>query len=87
MIKEAIILAGGLGTRLQKVVVDLPKPMADINGSPFLAYLLNFLIEQGVEKVILSVGYKHEVIKFYFKDRYRSEERRVGKECRSRWSP
>lgn len=72
MTKEAIILAGGLGTRLQKVVGDLPKPMADINGKPFLAYLLNFLIEQGIEKAILSVGYKHEVIKSYFKDRYKS---------------
>jgi len=72
MTKEAIILAGGLGTRLQKVVGDIPKPMADINGKPFLAYLLNFLIEQGIEKVILSVGYKHEVIKSYFKDRYKS---------------
>jgi len=70
MIKEAVILAGGLGTRLQKVVGDLPKPMADINGKPFLAYLLNFLIEQGIGKVILSVGYRHEVIKSYFKDRY-----------------
>lgn len=70
MIKEAIILAGGFGTRLQKVVGDLPKPMADINGKPFLAYLLNFLIEQGIEKVILSVGYKHKAIKYYFKDQY-----------------
>jgi len=70
MTREAIILAGGLGTRLQKVVGDLPKPMADINGKPFLVYLLNFLIEQGIEKVILSVGYKHEAIKSYFKDQY-----------------
>lgn len=66
MVKEAIVLAGGLGTRLRKVVKDVPKPMADINGKPFLEYLLTFLSKQGIEKVILSVGYKYEVIKNYF---------------------
>ncbi len=66
MVKEAIVLAGGLGTRLRKVVKDVPKPMADINGKPFLEYLLTFLAKQGIEKVILSVGYKYEVIKSYF---------------------
>jgi len=66
MIKEAIILAGGLGTRLRKVVKDIPKPMAEINGRPFLVYLLKYLSLQGIEKVILSVGYKHEVIINYF---------------------
>jgi len=70
VIKEAIILAGGFGTRLQKVVQDIPKPMADINGSPFLATLFNYLIKHGIEKVILSVGYKHEMIRSYFSNRY-----------------
>ena len=40
MVKEAIVLAGGLGTRLRKVVKDVPKPMADVNGKPFLEYLI-----------------------------------------------
>jgi len=66
MVKEAIILAGGLGTRLRKVVKDIPKPMADVNGKPFLEYLLAYLVKQGIKKIILSVGYKHEVIKTYF---------------------
>ena len=66
MTKEAIILAGGLGTRLRSVVKDVPKPMADINGKPFLEYLLSNLKKQGIEKVILSVGYKYEIIKNYF---------------------
>lgn len=70
MIKEAIILAGGLGTRLQKVVSEIPKCMADINGKPFLEYLLNYLIEQKFERVILSVGYKYEVIQNYFQNQY-----------------
>jgi D-glycero-alpha-D-manno-heptose 1-phosphate guanylyltransferase len=68
---EAIILAGGLGTRLQKVVNDQPKSMALINDKPFLEYLLNYLTGQEIHKVILSVGYKREMIQDYFKDRYR----------------
>ncbi len=67
---EAIILAGGFGTRLQSVVKDVPKPMADIRGKPFLEYLLMFLAKSGFSKVILSVGYKKEVIMDYFKDFY-----------------
>ena len=66
MVKEVIILAGGLGTRLRKVIKDIPKPMADIDGKPFLEYLLYFLSKQGMERVILSVGYKSEVIMKYF---------------------
>src|SRR3989344_9594340 len=67
---EAIILAGGLGTRLQSVVKDLPKPMADVNGRPFLAYLMDYWIKQGVKRFILSVGYKSEIIRDYFGDEY-----------------
>jgi D-glycero-alpha-D-manno-heptose 1-phosphate guanylyltransferase len=67
---EAIILAGGLGTRLQSVLKDVPKPMADIHGKPFLWYLLVFLQKGGVTKVILSVGYKQAFIKEYFKDSF-----------------
>ncbi len=70
MIKEAVVLAGGLGTRLREVVKDVPKPMADINGKPFLEYLLLFLNKQDIEKVVLSVGYRYEVIKEYFGDSF-----------------
>lgn len=66
MITEAIILAGGFGTRLQSVVNDLPKPMAPIKNKPFLLYLLIHLQKQGIQKVVLSVGYKHEKIMEYF---------------------
>jgi len=55
---EAIILAGGLGTRLRSVVPNLPKPLARIGGRPFLAYLLDFLASQGITSVLLSVGYR-----------------------------
>jgi D-glycero-alpha-D-manno-heptose 1-phosphate guanylyltransferase len=71
---EAIILAGGFGTRLQPVVSDIPKSMAVINGRPFLEYLLDYLILQGINKVVLSVGYKSEIIHDHFKDNYKSVE-------------
>jgi len=63
---EAIILAGGLGTRLRSVISDLPKPMAPIGDKPFLEYILKYLEKNGVKKIILSVGYKWEIIKEYF---------------------
>ncbi len=66
---QIIILAGGFGTRLQSVVSDVPKPMANINEKPFLEYLLKYLSLYDVTKVILSVGYKQESIKGYFKNR------------------
>jgi D-glycero-alpha-D-manno-heptose 1-phosphate guanylyltransferase len=69
---EAIVLAGGLGTRLRSVVADLPKAMAPVNGRPFLAYLLDPLIAAGFDAAILAVGYKSESIRGHFGDRYRS---------------
>lgn len=67
---EAIVLAGGLGTRLREVVSDVPKPMAPIGNRPFLAYLLENLAKNGVTRVILSVGYMSEKIFEYFGDSY-----------------
>ena len=63
---EAIILAGGMGTRLRETISDLPKPMAPVNGKPFLFYVLNWLKDYQVEKVILSTGYRSESIFEYF---------------------
>ena len=61
-ITEAIVLAGGLGTRLRSEIGEHPKALAPVNGQPFLHYLLNYLKSQGIKTVILSVGYKHEMI-------------------------
>ncbi|HOO99823.1 MAG TPA: nucleotidyltransferase family protein [Bacteroidales bacterium] len=63
---DAIILAGGMGTRLRQIVPDLPKPMAPVNGRPFLSYLLGWLGRYAVRKVIISAGYRSEVITGYF---------------------
>jgi D-glycero-alpha-D-manno-heptose 1-phosphate guanylyltransferase len=68
--KEAIILAGGFGTRLQTVVSELPKPMAPIRGKPFLTYLLRYLKHFGFEKVILSTGHLAEKISDYYGDSF-----------------
>jgi len=67
----AIILAGGLGTRLRSVLPDLPKPMAPINGKPFLEYQMDFWFAQGIDHFILSVGYKRELIIDHFGYEYR----------------
>jgi len=61
-IKQAIILAGGLGTRLRSAVPDLPKCMASVAGKPFLHYVIAHCQNQGIEKFIFSLGYMHEII-------------------------
>lgn len=68
MIKECIILAGGLGTRLRSVVSELPKCMAPVAGKPFLHYVISYLQKQGIEKFIFSVGYKSESIIKYIEE-------------------
>ena len=74
MINEAIILAGGLGTRLRSVVEDVPKSMAAINGKPFLEHLLDFLMSQGVSSFIFSVGYKSSHIEDHFGTHYKGSD-------------
>ncbi|MCG6533239.1 MAG: nucleotidyltransferase family protein [Syntrophales bacterium LBB04] len=63
---KAIILAGGMGTRLRGVIEDIPKPMAPVGGRPFLEYLLLQLPRWQITDCVLSVGYKKDVIKAYF---------------------
>jgi D-glycero-alpha-D-manno-heptose 1-phosphate guanylyltransferase len=68
---EAIILAGGLGTRLSSRLPDLPKSMAPVAGRPFLEFLLDTLISAGCGRVILSVGHLRHVILSAFQKSYR----------------
>ena len=70
MIKEAIILAGGLGTRLKATVPDLPKCMAPVAGQLFLLHVIRYLLSQGIEKFIFSLGYRHEVIEKFLNDQF-----------------
>lgn len=67
---EAIVLAGGFGTRLRQVVPDLPKPMAPVAGRPFLAILLTMLAQKGFTRVVLSLGFMSEKIMTYFGDNF-----------------
>lgn len=71
MLKEAIILAGGFGTRLQAVVNDVPKPMAPINNEPFLNYIFAYLKHYNIEHVVLSTSYLSEKISEYYKNEYK----------------
>lgn len=68
---EAIILAGGFGTRLKSLGLDVPKPMVPVEEIPFLQYLMNFLQQNGVHTCVLSVGYKWEKIKDYFGEKFK----------------
>lgn len=65
-VREAVVLAGGFGTRLRSVVSDVPKPMARVAGRPFLELLLAHLARNGFGRVVLSVGYMADVIREHF---------------------
>lgn len=67
---EAIILAGGLGTRLRPIIKEVPKPMAPLKDKPFLHFLLKYLKKNQVQKIILAVSYKKELIVDYFKNSF-----------------
>lgn len=64
----AMILAGGLGTRLRDVLDDRPKPMAQVAGKPFLEWLIRQAYSQGVRLVVLCTGYRGNIIEEYFGD-------------------
>jgi D-glycero-alpha-D-manno-heptose 1-phosphate guanylyltransferase len=59
-VTEAIILAGGLGTRLRTAVPHLPKCMAPINGKPFIRFVIRYLQQQGITRIIFSLGYRSD---------------------------
>ena len=65
---QAILLAGGLGTRLRSVVSDRPKPMALIEGRPFMEYVTRELVRSGIDDIIFAVGYKGTMVEEYFGD-------------------
>ncbi|OFX07416.1 MAG: hypothetical protein A2516_02580 [Alphaproteobacteria bacterium RIFOXYD12_FULL_60_8] len=77
---SAMILAGGLGTRLRPAVADRPKVMALVNGRPFLSYLLDQLVDAGVRDVVLCVGYLGDAVLEAFQDSYRGSKIRYSRE-------
>ena len=78
---QAIVLAGGYGTRLRTVVGDLPKPLAPIQGRPFLAYLLDDLEAQGFGVVVLAISWLGSKIRATFGARYGALELRYSEEA------
>lgn len=71
MINNAVILAGGYGTRLGGILKDIPKPMAPVKGRPFLEYVIDYLREYGINNIILSTGYLSHVIERHFGRSYK----------------
>jgi NDP-sugar pyrophosphorylase family protein len=81
----AVILAGGLGTRLRSVVADRPKVLADVCGRPFITYLLDVLAQSGISDVVLATGHMAEQIEDCLGDSYKGmqlfyspEKKRLG---------
>jgi D-glycero-alpha-D-manno-heptose 1-phosphate guanylyltransferase len=70
----AVILAGGLGTRLRSVMPDRPKVLAEIRGRPFLIYLLDQLVEAGLTRTVLCTGYQGDQVQAALGDEYRGME-------------
>jgi len=68
MFKKAVILAGGLGTRLRPLTNDIPKPLLPIQGKPLIEHIIQNLKSHGIKEIVLSVGYRSEQIKNYFGD-------------------
>jgi D-glycero-alpha-D-manno-heptose 1-phosphate guanylyltransferase len=66
----AIVLAGGLGTRLRSVVSELPKCMAPVNGRPFIDYVIRYLLQYKINRFVFSVGYKADAIIHHIQTNY-----------------
>lgn len=74
MLDCAVILSGGLGTRLRSVVSDRPKVMALVDGRPFLTHLLDQLADSGIRRVVLCTGYMADAVRDQLEDEYRGME-------------
>ena len=62
----AVVLAGGFGTRVRHLLPELPKPMAPVAGKPFLEWVIRYLAAQGLKRVVISTGYRSEVVAQHF---------------------
>lgn len=70
--KDAIILAGGVGSRISSVAGGLPKALLDVAGRPFIEYVLDQLNDAGIHRVIIAASYKWEMIQGYLKSQYKN---------------
>ena len=67
---KAVILAGGLGSRLSEETISRPKPMIEIGGKPMLWHIMNIYAAHGIREFIIALGYRAEVVKEYFLNFY-----------------
>lgn len=72
--KSAIVLAGGIGSRIESVAGGLPKALLDVEGRPFIEYVLDQLINAGIAHVVIACSYKWQMINDYLGDQYRDLE-------------
>jgi MurNAc alpha-1-phosphate uridylyltransferase len=70
---QCLILTGGLGTRMKSYTERVPKALIPVAGTPFLKYQLDYLASQGVDRVLLSIGYKGEMIREYVRRQPKKE--------------
>ena len=77
-VNEAILLAGGLGTRLRSAVPELPKCMAPVNGKPFLAYVIRYLQQQGIRRFVFALGYKHNDFDAFLRSFFKEDQYAVS---------
>jgi D-glycero-alpha-D-manno-heptose 1-phosphate guanylyltransferase len=77
-VRNAVLLAGGLGTRLETVSGGLPKPLIPVGGRPFIEYVLDGLLNAGCDRVVIAASYKWQLLRDHFGDRY--------KQCAVDWS-
>ena len=73
MLKTAIVLAGGNGIRLMPLTQDIPKPMVKVAGKPMIEWIVEWLAENGIKKVVIGVDYKKEALYEHFKN-YKNKE-------------
>lgn len=78
--EQAIVLAGGFGTRLREVVADLPKPLAPVAGRPFLAWILDTMAGAGMRRIVLATGYMSEAVERFAGHRWEGVELAYSRE-------
>src|SRR5437773_8934969 len=67
-IDKAVILAAGRGTRMRELTADFPKPMIQVRGKPVLQHIVEGLRDAGVERFLIVVGYRADVVRNFFGD-------------------
>jgi dTDP-glucose pyrophosphorylase len=67
-VTKAVILAAGRGTRMRELTLSMPKPMVEVSGKPVLSYILEGLRDAGVQKMLIVIGYRKEVVVDHFRD-------------------